>query len=354
MATRGNTAQSADSESAAPESTPFLRGARRIRHTLVCLDRSACSEACLPHAVAIARVFGSALTLLHVMQPAAEHSGTRITDPLGWEVSRREASAYLDRLAKQAQESWGLRVDTRLEQGRPAERITAIAREIGADLTVMASHGEGGLAAWSLGSTTQQVLATSRSSVLVARSASPGVGVASPKHILVPLDGSLRTESVLPTAARIAEAHGAEVVLAHVVTEPLQTAMLHAGDLDLARDIATRLEARAKRYLDHLRARLPRDARVRTLVMRHADERQALLEMSQSEQIDLVVLSAHGSVCNPTRPFGSVTHHLLAHSTVPLLVLQDLSEPELERSIGEDADEQFAPPLRSSYPPGQG
>jgi nucleotide-binding universal stress UspA family protein len=189
--------------------------------------------------------------------------------------------------------------------------------------------------------------------VLVARAAAPAASVVAPQHILVPLDGSLRTESVLPTAARIAKAHGAEMVLVHVVTEPLQTAMLHAGDLELARELARRVELRAKRYLEHVRDRLPRDTRVRTRVSRHVDEQQALLEISAQERIDLVVLSAHGSVCNPTRPFGSVTHHLLAHSTVPLLVLQDLSEPELERS-GEEVEEQAAPPLRSSYPPGQG
>lgn len=324
-----------------------------MRRVLVCLDRSACSEACLPHAASLGRVFDSTVTLLHVMQPVPEHSGARITDPLGWEVSRREASAYLERLAGQLGEAWKLRVDCRVEQGRPAERITAIAREIGADLTVIASHGEGGLAAWSLGSTAQQVLAVSRGSVLVVRAASPAPSVVTPHHILVPLDGSLRSESVLPTAARIADAHGAELLLVHVVVEPLQTAMLHAGDLEIARDLATRLESRAKRYLEHVRSRLPRDTKVRTLVTRHADERQSLLEISSQEQVDLVVLSAHGSVCNPARPFGSVTHHLLAHSTVPLLVLQDLSEPGLERS-GEEADEQSAPPLRASYPPGQG
>jgi nucleotide-binding universal stress UspA family protein len=344
---------SRDTGAPSSRTTPVSRSAPGVRRVLVCLDRSACSEACLPHAVSLARVFDSTVTLLHVMQPVWEHSGARITDPLGWEVSRREASAYLERLAGELGEAWKLRVDCRVEQGRPAERITAIARQIGADLTVIASHGEGGLAAWSLGSTAQQVLAVSRGSVLVVRAASPAPSVVTPHHILVPLDGSLRTESVLPTAARIADAHGADLLLVHVVVEPLQTAMLHAGDLEIARDLATRLESRAKRYLEHVRGRLPRDTKVRTLVTRHVDERQSLLEISSQEQVDLVVLSAHGSVCNPARPFGSVTHHLLAHSTVPLLVLQDLSEPGLER-IGEEADEQSAPPLRASYPPGQG
>ncbi|HEX7669750.1 MAG TPA: universal stress protein, partial [Polyangiaceae bacterium] len=320
-----------------------------MRRILVCLDRSAYSEACLPHAIWLARVFGSRVTLLHVMQPVHEHSGARITDPLGWEVSRREATVYLDALAKEAGAAWGLSIDSRVEQGRPAERITAIAREIGADLTVIASHGEGGLAAWNLGSTAQQVLAVSRGSVLVARSASRAPGAVSPRHILVPLDGSTRSESVLPTVVRIAEVHDAEVLLVHVVAEPIQTAMLHAEDLDLARELATRLERRAKRYLEHLRARLPPAMRVRTIVTRHQDERQSLLDISLPEEVDLIVLSAHGSVCNPTRPFGSVTHHLLSHSIVPLLVLQDL--PETER-VGDESDDQSAPPLRSSFPPG--
>jgi nucleotide-binding universal stress UspA family protein len=351
MPNLANTSESPDAHISGLRTTPIPRGARNMRRILVCLDRSTYSEACLPHAISVAKVFGSSVTLLYV-QPAQEHSGVRITDPVDWEVSRREASAYLDPLAKNVSETWGLSVDSRVEQGRPAERITAIAREIGADLTVIASHGEGGVAAWNLGSTAQQVLTVSRGSVLIARSALPSPSVITPQHILVPLDGSLRTESVLPTAVRIADSHGAELLLAHVVAEPLPTAVLHAGDLDLARDLAARLESRAKRYLDQLRARLPQEARVRTLVTRHADERQSLLEIARQEQIDLILLSAHGSVCNPTRPFGSVTHHLLAHSTVPILVLQDLSEPELEPA--DHDDEQAAPPLRASYPPGHG
>jgi nucleotide-binding universal stress UspA family protein len=352
MENLANTSESPDAHTSGLRATPIPRGARNMRRILVCLDRSPYSEACLPYAISLARVFGGSVTLLYVQQPLQEHSGARITDPLAWEVSRREASAYLDHLAKETSEASGLSVDIRIEQGRPAERITAIAREIGADLTVIASHGEGGMAAWNLGSTAQQVLAVSRGSVLIARSGLPASST-TPRRILVPLDGSLRTESVLPTAARIAEAHGAELLLVHVVAEPLPTAVLHAGDLDLARDLAAHLELRAKRYLDHLRARLPHDARVRTLVTRHVDERQSLFEIARQEQIDLVVLSAHGSVCNPTRPFGSVTHHLLAHSMVPMLVLQDLSEPELDR-VGEEGDEQVAPPLRSSYPPEPG
>jgi nucleotide-binding universal stress UspA family protein len=325
-----------------------------IRRVLVCLDRSPFSEVCLPYAVCIGKTFGSTLTLLHVLETRHERSGPHSTDAVGWEISRREASEYLERLERQATDLSGQRVDVRLEQGHPAERITALAHELGADLTVLGSHGEGGIAAWNLGSTVQQVLEVARGSVLVARSSFyPAPSEVCPKRILVPLDGSPRTESVLPTATRIANAHGGQLVLVHVVEEPQPTGVLRAEeDLELARELATRLESRAQRYLEHIRDRLAREGTpVRALVVRHVDGRQALLELAQSEQVDLVVLSAHGATCNAERPFGSVTAHLLAHSVVPLLVLQDLTEPDLQRA-GDVVDEEVAPPLRASFAPG--
>ncbi len=340
----------------APRSEPraLLRGGRGIRRILVCLDGSPLSEVCVPHAIALSRTFGSAITLLHVMQHPHEGTEALTTDALGWEICRREKRAYLERFEQEVAKALGRRVDVRLEQGRPAERITALARELGADLTVLGSHGESGVGAWNLGSTVQQVLAVARGSVFIARSTSPVPRVVSPKRILVPLDGSLRTESVLPTVARLARAHDAEVFLVHVVLEPQPTAVLDgAEDLGLAHDLALRMESGAKRYLEHLRDQLAHEiAIVRTRVIRHPDERQSLLELSRKERIDLVVLSAHGSTCNRARAFGSVTAHLLTYSTVPLFVLQDLPEPERLRfpEPGEE-DEEVAPHLRASYPP---
>jgi nucleotide-binding universal stress UspA family protein len=325
--------------------------AHAIRRILVCIDRSALSDACLQYAVAISKSLGSAMTLLHVMQPPHERPGVHAMDVLDWEISRQEAGAYMERLEREGTTASGRHVDTRLEQGHPAERITAVARELDADLTVLGSHGERGAAAWNLGSTVLQVLAVTRASVLIARSGSARVGEVSPQRILVPLDGSLRTESVLPTAVRVAKSYGGELLLALVVREPVPTAVLHTQDLEVARELATRIEASGKRYLEGLHDQLVREgASVRTLVLRSPDEKQSLLDVSQKEQSDLIVLSAHGATCNSALTFGSVTAHLLTHSVVPLLVLQDLRDSELR---GQDGDVR-APSLRASYPPAGG
>lgn len=321
---------------------PRLHGSR----ILACLDRSALSEVCVPHAVSLAKTFGSAITLVHVMHSHHERSSPRTHDALSWELARQEAQAYLERLGRAASEALGRPVDVRLEQGHPAERIVDLARELGADLTVLGSHGEGGITSWTLGTTVQQLLAVARTSVLVAHAASTSPIAATPKLIMVPLDGSLRSESVLPAAMHIASVADADVSLVHVVVEPPVTALLDATeDLQLARTLAGRLESAAQRYLEHLQERLAHQGTsVNTVVIRHANERQGLLEVAQRERADLIVLSAHGASCDPARSFGGVTTHLLTHARVPLLVLQDLPATELRRTRAVDLSQ--APPPR--------
>ena len=319
-----------------------------VRQILVCVDHSTFSEACVRHAVAISKSLGGVITLLYVMQPPRERAGSQSMDVLDWEIARQEAGAFLGQLAHDAAEAAGQHVETRIEQGHPAERITAVARELDADVTILGSQGERGVAPWNLGSTVLQVLAVAEGSVLVVRSSMTATGVVSPKRILVPLDGSVRAESVLPTAVRIANLHGAELLLALVIQEPIPTGVLCSPeDLSTARDLATRMTVSGKRYLEELRGQLEREgASARTTVLRSADERQSLIDLSRSEQSDLIVLSAHGSNCNPEVICGSVTVSLLTHAVVPLLVIQDLHETGRVRET-----DRRAPPLRASSPP---
>jgi nucleotide-binding universal stress UspA family protein len=149
-----------------------------------------------------------------------------------------------------------------------------------------------------------------------------------PRRILVPLDGSVRGECALPTALRLARTDDAQILLAHVIPDPIRTEVLStADDLALAHQLADRLTARAHDYLDRIRSQLVAGgARARAVVNRATDHREGLVTLASAERADLVVLSAHGSVCNPRRRFGSVTSHLIAHSTAPVLVIQDLPE----------------------------
>jgi nucleotide-binding universal stress UspA family protein len=286
------------------------------------------------------------------MQSVSEHPGLHTTDAVGWEISRQQAMVTLERFEKKARTASQRPVATLLDQGRPAERIAATARELDADLVVLGSHGEGNLPTINLGSTAQQVLSLTQSSVLLARAPGSAQERFAPQRILLPLDGSPRTESTIPTVARLAKQSGAEVLLAHVVLDPLPTEVLRdADDLNIARELATRLESHARSYLSRIAEQLGHDVdRVRTVVLRNTDQPQMLLELLEKEHIDLVILSAHGATCNRERAFGSVTTHLLAYGPVPIVVLQDLSGDDLHlsRGIAQRAPRRPAPQPRGS------
>lgn len=321
-----------------------------IQHIMVCLDGTASADTRIAYAVSLATIFGSEITLMHVIPHHDDGNSPHKTDALGWEIARQEASARLERLEQEATLNSGRKIDIRLEQGRPAERIVALSRELGADLVVLGSPSHCDDLSWETGRTAQKVLAAARSSVLIVRGKEAFPTFVPPRRILVPLDGSHRTESVLPTAEKVAGAHGAQLVLVHVVEEPSRNAILTVPeDLELARDLATRLEAQASQYLEALRHRVSyHETLVDTQVGRQADTRQFLVELSARENIDLVILSAHGCNCTNARPFGSVTAHLLAHSRVPLLILQDIQDSGLQ-SDGE-SDHGHAEPLRGTHP----
>ncbi|HSQ67084.1 MAG TPA: universal stress protein [Polyangiaceae bacterium] len=344
-----DTTQAQTPQTGTPPTAGLERGLAPITHVLACVDRSVLSESCVPYAVFLAKVFGSKLTLLHVLDLPGGSSGLPVSEALGWEISRHEAQAYLDRLARAAEDA-GVPATTLIAEGHPAASIVSVGREVGADVTVLGSHGEGGRTRWALGGTASQVLSSSGGSVLVARSSPTVLAEFEPKTIVVPLDGSTRAESVLPSVVRIAKKYQSVVTLAHVVIEPVANAILVAGeDLEHARGLARRLEISAERYLAQVGAQLSREIPgVRTLVFRSKDERQALIELSEREAADLIVLSAHGATCNVGRPLGTVAGYMVMLARPALLVLQDLPQRDEATEGGEPAVDHYAPPLRGA------
>jgi nucleotide-binding universal stress UspA family protein len=300
-----------------------------VRHILVCLDRSEFSQSCVRQARFIADACGAKITLLHVMpSPPGSHEASR-ADALEWEIAKRETTRYLAH-TRDALGPLPGEVHAELTQGSPAEQIVAVAREVGADLTILSSHGEGGEDGCELGSTAQHVFALAPGSILLAQPT--GSARVPPRRIVVPLDGSVRSECVLPLVGKLAGHDEAEVLLVHVVTDPTPTAVLSdADDVRLAQSLASRLEAKAKRYLLRIRARLLYEVPVvKTLVVLRAEERQALLDVAAQQGADMLILTAHGSTCNAERAFGSVASYLLAHAKLPLFVLQDIPRGDLD------------------------
>jgi nucleotide-binding universal stress UspA family protein len=298
---------------------------------LVCLDRSPLAETILPHAVAVARSRGARLTLLHVLE--ADHRGDAApVDPLAWEIHAAEGRRYVETLAARHRGP-DLAIDSVVIQGHAAEQIRAWAAHTHVDCTVLCTHGESGCTEWSLASTAQKLVEGIPGSVLLVPAVAPPAP-SSYARVLVPIDGSPHGESAIPPAIEIARAHGAELVLAHVVPVPELT---HVGPLsaeghELERRLTLRNEEVGRAYLERVATRVAEaGVAVRTVLARDTDARGELVRILARERVDLLVLSAHGRSARIDEAYGSVAAHLLAHSTAPVLIVREPQRSAAQR-----------------------
>ena len=313
-----------------------------VRHMLVPLDGSPLAECVLPWAIAVAQVFAARVTLLRILEAPAV-TGHR-HDAVDWQIRRTEAHNRLVKLGHQLT-ACGVTSAVELLEGRPAEQIINFAGRHDVDLVVLSSHGEGGLSGWILSSTAHMVVARARSSVFVipahAAETRPA-GELRFQRILVPLDCSPRAECVLPLAVALARAHDAELILAHVVPEPELPRRMPASPEDTA--IASRLTERnrleAERYLGELQCRLAGQAlRVGVRIVVSHRRAPAIRALADEADADLIVACAHGRTGDAGERYGTVAARLLAESSRPIVVFQDLGGAGREPTRAEKAAE---------------
>ena len=133
-------------------------------------DFSELSDAAFRLACALAQDHGGRLVVVHVSPP--QEAGAEAVPgqpPAGDPGGLRQA---LERLRPPDP---GLPVEHRLEQGDAAEAILRLAREYGADLIVMGTHGRTGLRRLLMGSVAEQVMRAAPCPVLTINRPFPKV-----------------------------------------------------------------------------------------------------------------------------------------------------------------------------------
>ena len=133
------------------------------------------------------------------------------------------------------------------------------------------------------------------------------------KKILVTLDGSPLSESVLPHAQAMGRQFSAELILLQIVPE--SDASL--GDLDTGES-----GEKAHHYLTDKASALTEDGvKVRTLV-KEGDPVKTILHVAKDEKVDLIAMATHGWSGLDRLFYGSVTDRVLRSATHPMLVIR--------------------------------
>jgi nucleotide-binding universal stress UspA family protein len=145
-----------------------------VTRVLVPVDFSPSAREALDYASFLAERLGAELLLLHVWEPPGYVGPDTLgllplaTEPPAWERTRAEVEREVERLVAASAARQG-RVSIRVEAGQAADVILRVAKEAGADLVVMGTHGRTGLSRLLVGSVAEAVLRRSTCPVLTLR-----------------------------------------------------------------------------------------------------------------------------------------------------------------------------------------
>lgn len=242
------------------------------------------------------------VVLLRAVDPlafAGEGFASLATQRLEHEMLR----AAQDYLHQQAEKFAGIIVSTRCVVGPARESIRAQAFLEKCDLIVMAPYSYGPVVRWMLGSVAEGVAHMAPCPVLLIR----GEGQAEPHHVLVPVDGSQLSGSVLD-------------YLSPFVTPETRVTILHCCGVSLEEAQSSEI---TNAYLQRLRVELERWTSKREqnclrIVETHAPE--GILEWLQQSDCDLVAMSTHGAGGFQHLYLGSVTDQVARQAGCPVLV----------------------------------
>ncbi len=296
------------------------------RNILIPLDGSHFAEEAIPYARYLAHSAGARLHLVMVHEPVPALVGMGETPPLFEldERSRDEEKNYLATVSGGLLHQ-GLPAEFRELEGAPGPALCEEAERVEADLVVMATHGRGAMGRLWLGSVADYLVRHLSVPVLLVhpdRLESPQ----EPRlhSLLVSLDLSRESETILEPVIQLAQLTGGHVTLVHVI-EPIIGAVTmglpFAAPLpvELFEEQRTTAQRKLDRVADLLRAR---GLSVSARLIDRANAAVGLLELLENRQYDVIAMTTHGRGGVRRLLLGSVADKVIRGAAKPVLVIR--------------------------------
>jgi nucleotide-binding universal stress UspA family protein len=291
---------------------------------VVPFDRNSASDDAVGYATAIAHP-GDEILLLHAV-PLSDINPVVIPKSVPLHELREQvladAAHELRAAATTIDVPEGVTVRTLAVDGTAAEAIVEHAPSIDQSMIIMVSHGRGVIGRLTYGSVADRVARMSHAPVLMVRMDKSHEHHAPAKitRLVVPLDGSSRSQKSVVHAVKLAKRLAVPVLLV-TVAEIERLSMLYGAALSAAAyaEIANESESEVIRFLDEVADRIRSEGvEVETRVM--AGAVAAAIE-SVTQPGDLIVMTSHGRGGIRRWIIGSVAEQLVRTATVPVLLV---------------------------------
>jgi nucleotide-binding universal stress UspA family protein len=217
--------------------------------------------------------------------------------------------------------------------GDPAKAITKYADENNVDLLLLAAHGQSGFGRWTTGSTAHKIITIAKMPViLIPAEVSSKLKIDEwPRNILVPMDGSPTSESIVPYVRMLTKANReANLILLKICEPPDILADYPEAALDLSWDEHVKRATDSTRhtcglYLDEVKHHFRADnvqIASEVILGEKDDVTSEIAEFVESHDIDLIAMSTHGRSGFSEWPYGHVTDKLVRSVRIPLFLFK--------------------------------
>jgi nucleotide-binding universal stress UspA family protein len=310
------------------ESLSSASGPRHVATVVVPTDFSAESLKALRYGAAVARKFQAQLHILHVSEIDYAIPGPALPGADPFTSDTEEARQLKQQLSLDVGDSITPTFHGRT--GRAFDQICRCARELKADLIVMATHGRTGLKRFVLGSNAERVVQHSSSPVLIVREH---------ERELLADGGQLRLQTML-VATDFSDSSGEALSYALTLARQFNTRLIIFHSFAIPNFTATDLGAQpAAPKPEELQAAA--EDQMRTFVegidfggvefetqVRPGSAAEGICDQGEKQKADLIVISTHGRTGLLHVLIGSVAEHVVRYARSPVLVIP--KRPELQ------------------------
>jgi nucleotide-binding universal stress UspA family protein len=294
------------------------------KRLLIPLDGSKLAEQVLPYARFLARRPGTTVELLQAVDPKTialltdpEH--TRYADTV-WADQIQRGKIYLEETAKSFH---GASVQCLVLKGTAEDAVIDKAAADKNTLIVMATHGRSGIQRWLLGSVADKVLHGASNHVFLVRAAEQGKteGEAALNTVVVPLDGSVLAEQVLPYVVEIAKNIGLKVVLVRAYALPPSATGDEYGTY--TEELMNQVESETREYLEQKVEEVKRQGLNDVVaVVKYGYGAAEIIALAHETPANFVAMCTHGRSGINRWVLGSVTERVVRHSGDPVLIVR--------------------------------
>ena len=146
------------------------------------------------------------------------------------------------------------------------------------------------------------------------------------RKILVPLDGSELSESVLPHVQNLAKSNESEVILFRVCEPPVVLADyppdLHTAWEEHIREENDHIQQQCLVYLDEIKQKLEKTGLQVTSASGVGKAPEQIVDYAIQNGVDLIIMASHGRSGVSRWAYGSTADRVLKSSPIPVLLVK--------------------------------